>query len=80
MTRRTIRLEIGQIAFAGVDPGNRRRFERAFLAACDAELRDAQPRGVRQARLIFERSRNGADRHAGRTRDIADGGGHRGKR
>jgi hypothetical protein len=46
MTRRTIRVEIGQIAFAGVDPGNRRRFERAFLAACEAELRDAQPRGV----------------------------------
>jgi hypothetical protein len=54
MTRRTIRLEIGQIAFAGVDPGNRRRFERAFLAACEAELRDAQPRGVLRDRARLD--------------------------
>ena len=60
MTRRTIRLEIGRIAFTGVDPGSRRRFERAFAAACEAALPDAEPRGSLRERarldVAFERA------------------------
>jgi hypothetical protein len=54
MTRRTIRLEIGRIAFTGLDPGSRRRFERAFVAACEVELRDAEPRGALHERARLE--------------------------
>ncbi len=45
LTRRTVRLEIERIVFDGVDPGDRRRFERALRAACDAQLRDVRPPG-----------------------------------
>ena len=54
MTWRTIRLEIGRIVFDGVDPGDRRRFEQAFYAACESGLRDAEPRGALRDRAALD--------------------------
>jgi hypothetical protein len=51
MTRRTIRLEVGNIVFHGIDPGDRRRFERAFAAACDAGVRELRPSGSLRERV-----------------------------
>jgi hypothetical protein len=45
VTRRTVRLEIERIVFDGLDPGDRRRFERAFRAECDAQLHDVRRSG-----------------------------------
>jgi hypothetical protein len=45
LTRRTVRLEIERIVFDGLDPGDRRRFERALRAECDAQLRDVRYAG-----------------------------------
>ena len=54
---------------------------RAQLGGVVAELPrgfdHAHAGGLGQARLVFQRARNGADRHAGRTGDIANGCGHR---
>jgi len=54
VTRRTVRLEIGRIAFDGIDPGDRGRFERAFARACEAGLRAAEPRGRLRERSVVE--------------------------
>jgi hypothetical protein len=51
MTERTIRLDIGRIVFDGIDPGDRRRFEHAFTAACEHELRTVAPRGEVRERI-----------------------------
>jgi hypothetical protein len=56
MTRRTIRLQVGTLIFDGLDPGDRRRFERAFAAACDAGVRELHPNGSLRERVRTELS------------------------
>lgn len=54
LTRRTVRLEIDRIVFDGIEPGDRRRFERALRTECDAQLRDARHAGGLRRDAVLE--------------------------
>jgi len=57
LTRRTVRLEIDRIVFDGIEPGDRRRFERALRTECG---RAAARRAARRRFAARRRTRSHA--------------------